>query len=52
MRLVACAAADPKVTGGMWAEYVVTSAQFCMPLRKNVELEQGATLLIKSDYCP
>jgi NADPH:quinone reductase-like Zn-dependent oxidoreductase len=51
-RRVACAAADPKVTGGLWAEYVVTSAQFCMPLRKNVELEQGATLLIKSDYCP
>jgi NADPH:quinone reductase len=29
-RRVACAAADPKVTGGMWAEYVVTSvAQEC-----------------------
>jgi NADPH:quinone reductase len=45
-RRVACAAADPKVTGGMWAEYVVTLAQFCMPLRKNVDLEQGAALLI------
>jgi NADPH2:quinone reductase len=45
-RRVACAAADPKVRGGMWAEYVVTPAQFCMPLRKNVDLEQGAALLI------
>ena len=34
-RRVACVAADSKVPGGMWAEYVVTSAQFCMPLRKN-----------------
>jgi NADPH2:quinone reductase len=45
-RRVACAAADPKVTGGMWAEYVVTPAQFCIPLRKDVDLEQGAALLI------
>jgi NADPH:quinone reductase-like Zn-dependent oxidoreductase len=45
-RRVACAAADPKVTGGMWAEYVVTSAQFCIPLRKHVDLEHGAVLLI------
>jgi NADPH2:quinone reductase len=26
-RRVACATADPKVAGGMWAEYVVTPAQ-------------------------
>jgi NADPH:quinone reductase-like Zn-dependent oxidoreductase len=45
-RRVACAAADPKVTGGMWAEHVVTSAQFCIPLRKDVDLEHGAVLLI------
>ncbi len=45
-RRVACAAADAKVAGGLWAEYVVTSAQFCMPLRKRVEMEQGATLLV------
>ena len=45
-RRVACAAADANVRGGMWAEYVVTPAQFCMPLRKNVDLEQGAALLI------
>src|SRR5262249_29116562 len=37
---VACAAADPKISSGMWAEYVVTSAQLCIPLQKNVELEQ------------
>ncbi|HEY6970038.1 MAG TPA: zinc-binding dehydrogenase [Candidatus Angelobacter sp.] len=43
---VACAAADPKVSGGMWAEYVVTSAQLCIPLRKDVSLEQGASLLV------
>jgi NADPH:quinone reductase len=40
-RRVACAAADPKVRGGMWAEYVVTPAQF-WPLRKNVDLEGRA----------
>jgi NADPH:quinone reductase-like Zn-dependent oxidoreductase len=45
-RRVACATADPKVAGGMWAEYVVTTAQFCIPLRKDVDLEQGAALLI------
>lgn len=43
---VACAAADPKISGGMWAEYVVTSAQLCIPLRKAVSLEQGASLLV------
>lgn len=45
-RRVACAAADANVAGGMWAEYVVTAAQFCMPLRKNIDLEQGAALLV------
>src|SRR6516225_233860 len=45
-RRVACAAADPKSTGGMWAEYIVTSAQFCVPLSKRVDLEQGATMLV------
>jgi NADPH2:quinone reductase len=43
---VACAAADTKVSGGMWAEYLVTSAQLCIPLRKEVSLEQGAALLV------
>lgn len=45
-RRVACAAADAKVSGGMWAEYVVTSAQLCVPLGKNVELEHAATMLV------
>lgn len=43
---VACAAADAKVAGGMWAEYIVTSAQLCIPLRKEVQLEQGAVMLV------
>jgi NADPH2:quinone reductase len=33
-RRVACAAADPNIAGGMWAEYLVTSAQLCVPLSK------------------
>ncbi|HTT24175.1 MAG TPA: zinc-binding dehydrogenase [Candidatus Sulfotelmatobacter sp.] len=45
-RRVACAAADPNVAGGMWAEYVVTSAQLCVPLSKRVDMEQGATMLV------
>jgi NADPH:quinone reductase-like Zn-dependent oxidoreductase len=45
-RRVACAAADAKSAAGMWAEYIVTSANFCVPLRKEVDLEQGATMLV------
>src|SRR6516225_11553914 len=45
-RRVACAAADAKSTGGMWAEYIVTSAQFCVPLSKKVEMEHAATMLV------
>jgi NADPH:quinone reductase len=45
-RRVACAAADPNIAGGMWAEYLVTSAQLCVPLRKQVDMEQGATMLV------
>ena len=45
-RRVACSAAAPNIAGGMWAEYVATSAQFCVPLKKGVDLEQGATMLI------
>ncbi len=42
-RRVACSAL---VTGdGTWAEYMVTSAQSCIPLNKNVSFEQGAMLL-------
>ncbi len=32
--------------GGSWAEYAVTSAYRCIPLQKQVSLEQGATLLV------
>lgn len=39
---VACAAPH----GGMWAEYVVTSAASCIPLGKRVSLEQGATSIV------
>jgi NADPH:quinone reductase-like Zn-dependent oxidoreductase len=43
-RRVACSA--PLTSNGTWAEYMVTSAQLCMPLNKNVSLEQGAMLLV------
>jgi NADPH:quinone reductase-like Zn-dependent oxidoreductase len=43
-RRVACSAL---LTGdGTWADYMVTSAQTCIPLNKNVSFEQGATLLV------
>jgi NADPH:quinone reductase-like Zn-dependent oxidoreductase len=43
-RRVACSAL---LTGdGTWAEYMVTSAQSCIPLNKNVSLEQGTMLLV------
>lgn len=43
-RRVACSA--PLTGDGTWAEYMVTSAQLCVPLNKNVSLEQGAMLLV------
>jgi NADPH2:quinone reductase len=43
---VACTVADAKIPGGMWAEYVVTSAQLCMPLAKQTTFEQGAMMLV------
>jgi NADPH:quinone reductase-like Zn-dependent oxidoreductase len=43
-RRVACAA--PFDGDGTWAEYMVTSANFCVPLRKSVNLEEGATLIV------
>ncbi|HLO31274.1 MAG TPA: zinc-binding dehydrogenase, partial [Anaerolineales bacterium] len=43
-RRVACAA---ELAGnGTWAEYMVTSAQSCIPLNRNVSLEQGSMLLV------
>jgi len=41
---VACVA--PYDGDGTWAEYMVTSANFCIPLRKNVSFEQGASLIV------
>lgn len=45
-RRVACAAAAPDIAGGTWAQYLVTRATHCIPLRKEVAMEQGATLMI------
>lgn len=45
-RRVACSAADPTISGGTWAEFVATAAHFCVPLRKDVETEQAATMLV------
>jgi NADPH:quinone reductase len=43
-RRVACTA--PLTGDGTWAEYMVTSAQLCIPLNKNVSLEQGTMLIV------
>lgn len=43
-RRVACAALTSG--DGTWAEYMVTSANLCMPLRRQVNAEQGATMLV------
>lgn len=43
---VACHASDPKISGGLWAEYVATSAKNCVPLRKEVDIEQAAMMLV------
>lgn len=43
-RRVACAA--PPQGDGTWAEYMVTSARLCVPLRKNLSLEDGASLIV------
>lgn len=45
-RRVACAAADARIAGGMWAEYVVTSANMCIPLVRDVDLQQAAMMLV------
>ena len=45
-RRVACAAADPNLPGGTWAEYLVTSAKYAVPLSKTVDLEQAAMMLV------
>jgi NADPH:quinone reductase len=43
---VACTVADAKIPGGMWAEYVVTSAKMCIPLAASVTMEQAAMMLV------
>jgi len=43
---VACHATDPKTTGGMWAEYLATPANACVPLKKDVDLEPAAMMLV------
>lgn len=43
-RRVACTASSR--SGGTWAEYMVTSATNCVPLKKNLSLEQGAVLMV------
>ncbi len=43
---VACTVADARIPGGMWAEYVVTTAAMCIPLGKNISVEQGAMMLV------
>jgi NADPH:quinone reductase-like Zn-dependent oxidoreductase len=41
---VACAASPAH--NGCWAEYIVTKAGMCVPLSKNVSLEQGAMMFV------
>ena len=43
-RRVACSALPSG--DGAWAEYMVTSAKSCVPLRKSVSLEQGAMMVV------
>lgn len=43
-RRVACASLP--TAGGTWAEYMVTPANRCVPLRRGVTLEQGAMMLV------
>src|SRR5262245_46472731 len=45
-RRVACAAASPDLQDGTWAEYTVTSARLCIPLLRDVDLEQAAMMLV------
>lgn len=42
-RRVACAV---ETGNGTWAEYMVTTAQLCIPLNRNISLEQGASLVV------
>lgn len=37
---------SPSNKGGTWAEYMVTGATKCIPLGKQISLEQGATMIV------
>jgi NADPH:quinone reductase len=41
---VACSAISP--SSGTWAEYMVTSAEYCFPIPKTISDEQGSMLLV------
>ena len=43
-RRVACGGSGRQ--GGTWAEYCVTDADSCIPLQKELTIEQGATLIV------
>jgi len=43
---IACTVADARIRGGMWAEYVVTTAAMCIPLGNNITMKQGAMMLV------
>jgi NADPH:quinone reductase len=43
-RRVACSAGD--ASGGTWAEYMVTAARRCVPLRPRIDDEAGAMLIV------
>lgn len=41
---VSCTSTKGK--GGLWSEYVVTSAMHCVPLKSHISFEEGASLLV------
>ncbi|MBV8374579.1 MAG: zinc-binding dehydrogenase [Candidatus Eremiobacteraeota bacterium] len=43
---VACALADPRSGSGTWAEYALAPALRCVPLRRNVDLDQAASMFV------
>ncbi len=43
-RRVACS--SPDLTGGTWAEYMLTKATYCFPIPKSISDEQGSMLLV------
>jgi NADPH:quinone reductase-like Zn-dependent oxidoreductase len=45
-RRVACAAGSPELRDGTWAEYVVTSSRLVIPLRRGVDMERAAMMLV------